>query len=241
MMRPRPNRRRTGAAVAVCVLVGAAPAWAADALTAGGLVEEVVSRSDSPHAFDWRAATAEVQLGYGYVDEANNFDTETFELGAGVPTGEGSMARFGLRRTQVYSTPSSNDVGRTPFRQAAQPTRYEFFGGDGYGLLEGRSMTRLTPWIPDVAHVMLAYAGAHYSLPNKGWVPRRGDPPAVLPGQEQVKTKIALELGLRWQIYLPSSFGVYFEGLYNRPMGSAGRLRSWSYFSGGLVWAIGVK
>ncbi|MHA0111401.1 hypothetical protein ACXYUI_30475, partial [Klebsiella pneumoniae] len=84
-----------------------------------------------------RQASWELEIGYGFADERNNFDTDTYELAAGIASGSGSLVRFGIRHAAVHATHSSSDIGRTPFTQAAQSTRYESFGGYGLGLLEG--------------------------------------------------------------------------------------------------------
>jgi hypothetical protein len=211
----------------------------ADPLSATGLTQDVVSRAESPHVYDWRRADAELQAGYGYIDEANNFESDVFELGVGIPAGDGSLLRFGLRRAYVHGTPSSNDIGRTPFRQKALPTRYEAYGGYAFGLLEGRSMTRFSPTLPDFEHAMFFWAGAHYSHPNAGLVPKRSEPPKPLPGQDPVNAKIVLELGLRWQIYTPQSFGVFFEAMTCRPLGERGA-PPWQYLASGVLWSFGA-
>ena len=213
---------------------------AQEGMSVAGIVKEVTSRAESPHAYDWRRAAAEVQLGYGYTAEANNFDTDTVELGVGIPVSGGSLLRFGLRRAMVHSTPSSNDIGRTPFKQGAQSTRYELFGGYGFGLLEGRSMTRFSPMLPDFEQILLAWGGAHYKHLNRTWLPMRSDPQAPLPGQDPAYAKINIEIGLRWQVYMPQSFGLSFEAMQVRPMGGSGKLRYWAYYSGGVLWSFGA-
>ena len=228
------------AAAAATSLVGT-KARAADPLTAQGIVDEVVSRSESPHAYDWRSATAELEAAVGEVNAANNFDNEVYELAAGIPLGDGSLARFGVRRAQVYATPSSNMVGRTPFRQASLVTRYEVFGGYGFGLLEGRAMTRLSPWLGDVENALFLWGGAHFSHPNQSLVPKRSDDPTPLPGQAPIHAKIVVETGLRWHVYLPRSFGLAFEALYQHPLGGTDDLKSWTYFSGGVLWSFGAR
>ncbi|MCX6109529.1 MAG: hypothetical protein NTZ90_08005 [Proteobacteria bacterium] len=218
----------------------ASTAPAQEGMSVAGIVKEVTSRAESPHAYDWRRASAEVQLGYGYTAEANNFDTDTVELGVGIPVSGGSLLRFGLRRAMVHGTPSSNAIGRTPFKQGAQSTRYELFGGYGFGLLEGRSMTRFSPLLPDFEQVLLAWGGAHYNHLNRTWIPMRSDPPAPLAGQDPAYAKINIEIGLRWQVYMPQSFGLSFEAIQVRPVGGSGQLRYWAYYSGGVLWSFGA-
>jgi hypothetical protein len=231
---------RTFYLATLVVLLGSATARAEEPLSVHGAVQEVISRSSSPHISDWRQASYELELGYGFSAERNNFDSETYEAAAGFPTGSGSLFRLGLRHASVHSTPSSTDMGRTPFTQSAQSTRYEFFGGYGWGLLEGRSMTQLTPLLPDVENATFFWIGGHYSLPDATWLPQIGNTPARMPGQDQVNARFNLELGLRWHVYFPRSFGIYFEAMQVRPIGGAGDLHYWAYYSGGVLWAFGV-
>lgn len=213
---------------------------AVDPMTTSDMVPEVISRAESPHAYDWRAATFELQLGIGEVLENNNFNTAAYELAGGVPM-QGSMLRFGLRRVDVFSTPSSDDIGRTPFKQAAQSTRYELFTSYAFGLLEGRAMTRFSPLLPDVENTLFLTIGAHYSHPNASLIPRRSDTPPPLNGQEQVNANFVLELGLRYQVYLPQNFGLAIEAVENLPLGSTDALHHWAYFDGGVLWSFGAR
>lgn len=211
-----------------------------DLYNASSFIPEVVSKSETPHAYDWRKATVEIQLGYGTIDERNNFESSAYELGVGIPLAGSSMMRLGLRRVNEYATPSSNDIGRTHFKQSALMNRYEIFGGYSYALIEARGMTRLTPLLPDFQTIFFIHGGAHYAHANRTWRPALKDSPEPFPGQDAVNPKIVLELALRYHIYLPQSFGIALESQYCKPLGNTGQLSSWSYFAGSLLWSLGA-
>ncbi|MGE0173758.1 MAG: hypothetical protein AB7T49_13255 [Oligoflexales bacterium] len=208
-----------------------------DTFSSGTLVDEVVAQSEDKHLYDWRNYETEYEFSYGYMDESNNFENEVYQLGLGMPSVSGSYMRMGLRRVNVYPTPSSNLLGRTPFTQAAGRTRYEVYARYDMSILEGRSFTRLSPWISDLGHAMFFTAGLHYRHANKGWVPKKGDPPDRLPGQKAVDGLFGVELGFRWQIFLPEQFGIVFDAAHVRRTFASVDLSYWTYFSGGITWA----
>ena len=216
-------------------------AWAGDGLSVESLVQDVISRSESPHVSDWRKYKFEMQAGYGYVEERNNFTNSAYELSGALPAGAGSQFRFGLRRVLMQRTDSTDKIARTPFKQAAQYSRYELQVAYAYGLMEGRAMTRLSPMIPDFEHATLINVGVHYNLPGEKTLPSRGTPPQPLPGQQPVNSNFNFEIGLRWHLYTPQTFGFYLEAAYQRPMSATGALKSWNYFSGGVLWSIGTR
>lgn len=222
------------------LLMGASPAArAADVLTGGVLVDEVMSQSTSPHAYDWRKAAVEVEVGVDYVDEANNFDGNGWHVGAQMPFASGMMARMVLRRMYVHPSRAGELLEKTPYRQSAQVTRYEVGAGGGYALLEGRSMTRLSPWLSDFEHVLFFTGMAHYNEPNAATLPQKGDDTSRLPGQRKAKYVFAIELGLRLQIFVPKSVGFFFEMDRQAGLrGSAPGLGAWQHFSTGALWSF---
>ncbi len=207
-------------------------------LSAMSLAREVVQASQSLHAFDWRKMATELSFGYGYADEANNFDTESFNLGLGIPTGDGYLIQGGLRRTLVYSTPSTNQLGATPYLQEALTSRYELYGGLAASLVEGRAMSRLSPWLPDLEFVLFGVGRLHYSRSTQDWQPWSSRKPPSKLGQKPITSNLGAELGFRTQVYLPIHIGLYFEWLYIRPRSGGQDLKSWRYFEGGLAWEI---
>src|SRR5690606_12538192 len=139
------------------------------------------------------------------------YNTDGYGLLLMKPFGGGVSGGLGVRRIYVYETDSSRKIGRTPYRQQAGMTRYEYVASAAFRLLEGRSFTRFSPMLPDFKHVLHLTAAIHYSHPTRTTVPRKNDPPVPMAGQEPVNSKIVPEVGLRWQIYLPSAIGIYFE------------------------------
>lgn len=224
--------------VAIWLVTGQARAQGLDPMYTPGIVSEVISESRSPRVYDWRKNSYELQLGTGYIDEANNFETEVYEIILGVPMEGGLMTRFGLRRVIVRGTDSSDKIGRTPFTQESAMTRYELVAGMAFSLLEGRNFTRFSPGLGDFENVVLAWGGLHYSHPNASYIPKKNEKPRKLPGQKPVNQKIVIELGLRWAIYLPKDYGIYMESIYNFPLGASDELDNWIYFAGGIAFAI---
>jgi hypothetical protein len=209
-----------------------------DPMYSPGILQDVISESRSPRAYDWRKNSYELQLGYGYTDEANNFENEIYELILGLPSEGGLITRVGLRRAIVMGTNSSDKIGRTPFTQESTMTRYEIVAGLGFSLLEGRNFTRLSPSFGDFENVVMAWAGFHYSHPNASYIPKKNEKPKKMPGQNAKNFKYVIELGLRWAIYTPKDYGLYMEAMYHLPLGSSGDLKNWNYFAGGIAIAV---
>jgi len=209
-----------------------------DPMYSPGIVQDVISESRSPRVYDWRKNSYELQLGYGYTDEANNFENEIYELILGLPSEGGLITRIGLRRAIVMGTKSSDKIGRTPFTQESSMTRYELVAGLGYSLLEGRNFTRLSPTLGDFESVVLGWLGFHYGHANASFLPKKNEVPKTLPGQRPKNYKYVVELGLRWAIYTPKDYGLYMEGMFQFPVGSSGDLKHWNYFAGGIAIAV---
>ena len=226
--------------VLTALWLGAPAAWGdmADVMPSSGLFSDVISRSQKPHVYDWRKASSELDLGYGYTDEANNFDNEAYDIGLGFPLGSG-IFRLDLRRINVYPTRSSNLLGRTPFTQEATVTRYEAGGTFMWSVFEGRSISRLSPAVTDLDHAFFLTAGLFYSHPNKSLMIKKSDTPAPLLGQQQVTPTLVSEIGMRWHLYLPQAFGLFFA--YTKQFANKGHdLNSWISVSGGLLWSFGA-
>ena len=202
------------------------------------LVAEVISHSDHPHAYDWRKNEFDLALSWVLVSERNNFESQGVQLAFQIPTNAGYLIRIGLRRIHVAETSSSKMLGRTPFKQSALMKRYELFSHLGYNVLEGRSISRLS--ISDLEQVFWVLGGFLYSHPNQGWVPKKSDKPEAYLGQDQVNSKIVLNLGLLWQIYIPDVVGISWEWVYHYPVGNTGDLQSWNSWALGLVYSFGA-
>ena len=101
-------------------------------------------------------------------------------------------------------------------------------------------MSRLSPMISDLEHVMLATFGLHFTDPNAGTIPKRGDDTGLLPGQRKSYSSWNLDLGLRWNIYFPRGFGVFFEMQKNWPRNvDRDGVRDWQTFAAGVLWSFG--
>lgn len=206
-------------------------------LSSAGLLEEVISQVENPHVFDWRKASFQLELGLGYPVETNNFESRAYELALGIPLNGGMIFRTGLRRVKVSETYSSRLIGRTPFLQEAGISRYDLIAGLDYSILEGRSITRFSKWIPDLQHVLFLKAAGYYSHPNASDMIKLKDKPQAYPGQDVFRSAVNLELGLKWQLYLPQAFGFYLEASQHYPLSRGDHLHSWLYFAGGLTWS----
>ena len=205
---------------------------AATISTSGTLVEEVLSRSEDPKAWDWRQERIQVEGGYSTIDEANSFKSESFHLGLSRPFGRGWILRGQVRRVLTTETASSRAVSLTPFSQAAQPSRFEFLGGAGFVLLDGRSSTRLSPKITDVGHSLMFLGGLQYNY----FSTNEAEP---IPGMRALYYKFVAETGLRFQIYLPEHLGLGFDWTYSLPLSSHDSdLDSWQRFTGSLSWSF---
>jgi hypothetical protein len=206
-------------------------------LSSSSIISEVISRQSSPVSFDWRSAGFELNIGYGYIDEANNFENEVIEITPAFPSSSGITYKAIMRRVKVFATDSTNTLGRSPFVQAAGVTRYQLGAGINYSVLEGRSITLLSPSVPDFEHVLFLSGALTFNHPNDGLIPRKSEPPKILLGQRPVNSPIVYEFGLRWQIYTPKSLGFYFEMDRAIPASDTKELRGWTYFSMGVLWS----
>ncbi len=212
--------------------------------TVNALANEVLTETQNPHVFDWRKSNLEIEFGYDYIDEFNNFDTKGWHLGLNIPTSSGLIYQGGFRRFEIYTTDSSKLLGKTPFKQAAQPNRYELYAGFGYLLLEGIVFTRLSYWLSDFQHNLMLGGGIHFTHPNQKWIPARKDEPTALSGQDISYAQWNMEYYLRWNLYMPSSVGIFFQGgrqfFASSGVGKSA-LNQWDHYTVGVLWAFGAK
>ena len=207
-------------------------------LRAFHLAREIIHASESKHIYDWRHSTFELTLGYGQGIEANNFNSDTFDLGLGFPQNNAVRLGGGLRRTVVKATASTNELGRTPFVQESTTSRLELYAGASLSLLEGRSISALSTWCGDLEHVLYGVANLHMAQAQENINPFSKKKPQQKPGQKPVHSLYALELGLRMQIYTVFDGGIYFEALRIIPRNGGKHLHSWGQLSGGLLWSF---
>lgn len=206
----------------------------------GSIIDQVLMESQTPKIYDWRNSQYQLDLGIENVNEGNVFPSKGWRLGAGFSLGGGVMLRTGLKRIEVASSPPGKMLEKTPFRQYGQPNRWELYGIGSYSLLEGRTSSRLSPWISDTESVFSAEAGLHYVYPSQRWLSKRKDEKKRLEGQTLGYSLLVLNLGLRYQVFLPSGVGIYFEGMYQLPLKKIdASLGSWNSFSVGTVFSFG--
>jgi|GEM_PF-1807943 len=214
-------------------------AWAsaADPYESDGLVQEVITEISNPVVFDFRRADWEFTLVGGYSDEANNFKNEVWGLTVGMPLQSGSVFRFGLNRVNVMTTPSSHKIGRSPFTQDATMSRYEAGLSFAFNLMEGKSVTRLSTFVPDFEHVMYVTLGGSFNHPNEGLMPKKRDYPEALPGQRRIHSKYSYGIGLEWQFFLPQAVGLRMGAELKLLPVPDSDLRYYPFYYTGVVWA----
>jgi len=201
--------------------------------TSGSLVEEVLSTSNSPHKWDWRQDLLTVEFGYSSIMEHNSFESRSYNVGVFKPLRGPWLARGSARFVRTEGTASSEMLALTPFSQAAQPSRHEFVAGAGYTLMDGRSATPLSPRLTDIGHALYGLLGLQYNHYSK-------KDPEPIEGMRAVYYDLALETGVRLQIYFPENLGLGLEWTYSRPLsGGDPDLRSWQRFTGSVSWSFG--
>lgn len=208
----------------------------------GSVLDQVIMESQAPKIYDWRNSNYELELGIDGVNERNVIPSDGWHAGVGFSLGGGFLFRTGLRRISVHSDTAGRMIAKTPFRQIAQPTRWEVYGQFGYSLLEGKSSSRLSPIISDVESVFSLEAGVHYVHPSSKFIPTKKGDRARVAGQTIGVSAWVIDLGLRYQIYLPSGFGLFFLTNYQIPRSYMGpALGHWTGTSIGGVVAFGDK
>ena len=206
----------------------------------GYLLDQVIMQSDAPKIFDWRNADYELELGLDDVDERNVFPSEGAHLGVGFSLGSGMQFRTGLRRIIVRSSSAGGMIEKTPYRQPGQPTRWEIYGLFGFSLLEGRTSSRFSPFLTDFESVFSVEAGLHYAHPSAHFIPTKDGVRQRVDGQTVGVSVWAVEVGFRYEIFLPRGFGIFLTSERQFPVGHIdGQLGHWSAFSIGTVIAVG--
>ena len=206
----------------------------------GSVLDQVIMSSDAPKVYDWRNADYELELGLDDVDEQNVFPSRGFHLGAGFSLGGGWQFRTGLRRIEVRSSGAGRMIEKTPFRQPGQPTRWEMYGAIGLSLLEGRTSSRFSPLFTDFESVLSAELGAHYAHPSSHYLPTKKGERDREDGQSVGVSCWVIDLGLRYEVFLPRGFGLFMTSAMQFPVSHIdGPLAQWTAFSVGTVVAIG--
>lgn len=131
------------------------------------LVDRTIGTTSAPVEFDWRHTHVQLAGRGSFLVELNNFNS----LAAGglvrVPT-SGGLLEVGLSGVEVWDTPSSTQLGFTPYRQPGRPPRGELDVTVGIPLAEG-VVTVAPRWFPAVELVFVGYVGLRYSLYPTGF------------------------------------------------------------------------
>lgn len=208
----------------------------------GSLLDQAIMESQAAKIYDWRNSAWELEAGIDEVDERNVFPASGWHVGAGFSLGGGIMIRSGVRRMEVSGSSAGHMLEKTPFRQFSQPSRWEFYGAGSYSLLEGRTSSRLSQWISDTESVLSVDGGIHYVFPSQKWPPKRKQEKKRLEGQTIGYSLLVLDLGLRYQFFVPSGVGFFLEGLVQIPMKEIDpSLGRWNSFSMGMVYSFGDR
>lgn len=202
--------------------------------TSGLLVEEVLAQAEDPKRYDWRRTPLQLELSYSNVYEANIFESRSFGFGVARSFGSAWIMRGAFRRTQTMETTSSRQMALTIYSQAGLPSHYEVLAGVGYTLLDGRSATALSPTATDIGHSLTALLGVQYNIfDNRD--------PAPISVMRALYYNWVAETGLRFQVFLPNSFGASIEWAFVVPVsGQDPELSSWQRFGGNISWSFGM-
>lgn len=202
------------------------------------LLNEVIAQSQSPHAFDWRSERVSLEMSKVIINERNNFLSGGFAVGAR-KTFEGRyLGIVGFRSIKTEATASSEMLAKTPFTQAAQPSRLELFAVAGLPILAGRSFSIFSDWLPDFEHVLYIKLGGHYNFFNDA-LKIKSQPSDILPGQRNIVYHEVLNAGLRLQMSLFHSASVFLDYDYYYPGAHYDRdLPEWLSLGGGFSWSF---
>jgi hypothetical protein len=208
----------------------------------GSIIDQAIMEGQASKIYDWRNSAWQWEVGLDEINERNLFHASGWHVGTGFSLGGGWMLRSGIRRIEVSASPAAKMLEKTPFRQFAQPSRWEIFGSGSYSLLEGRTSSRLSQWISDTESVLSVEGGIHYVFPSRKWPPKSKQESKRLEGQSVGYSLLVLDLGLRYQFFVPAGVGFFLEGLIQVPMKKIDpSLGMWNSFSFGMVYSLGDR
>ncbi len=134
----------------------------AERLPMRGLPEHFIGSTARAVRFDWRRSTAIPLLQMADVAERNNF--AQFQANIAVRKAFGDiLVEGGLGYFWATDTDSSLLLAQTPFRQAGRPSHIALDVNVGYPIAEG-VVTPVVSWMPPAELVLVAWAGARYSI-----------------------------------------------------------------------------
>jgi hypothetical protein len=116
--------------------------------------------------FDWRRSPVAFGIAGGEILERNNFGL--VRVGALARKAFSDLLlEVGVNYLHAFSTPSSDLLALTPFRQAGRPSHFELDVDVGYALAEG-VVTPLASWMPPAELAFVAWGGARYLVYPEG-------------------------------------------------------------------------
>ncbi|MBU1432675.1 hypothetical protein KKF91_19210 [Myxococcota bacterium] len=124
------------------------------------LMERAIGHAAKRVRFNWREGDAQLGAHLSLPAELNNFESLRAGARLRVPT-SGLLLELGLSYAWVWSTPSTDLLALTPYRQAGRPARFELDLGLAYPLAEGVA-TPAFSLLPAVELTFTAHAQLRY-------------------------------------------------------------------------------
>ena len=124
------------------------------------LSERMIGVASRAVRYDWRKATVELAVTGSQLLELNNFNSSRIGLAVRAPLG-GLMIEFAFAYVHTWGSVASDQLSRTPYRQAGRPSRFEADLLFGHALAEGVTTPRFG-FIPPTELVFLVNAGLRY-------------------------------------------------------------------------------
>lgn len=131
------------------------------------LNERMIGSTSQAVRFNWRRVTVGVGATFSSLLELNNFGSNRLGVAVRRPL-FGMMGELAITRVSTWSTPSSDLLSLTPYRQAGRPTRWELDFNLAFPLAEG-VVTAWPGWFPATQLVFSATGGARYLFYPGSW------------------------------------------------------------------------
>lgn len=131
------------------------------------LNERMIGSTSQSVRFNWRKVTVGVGGTGSSLLELNNFGSNRIGVAVRRPM-FGMMGELAITRVSTWSTPSSDLLSLTPYRQAGRPSRYELDFNLAFPLAEG-VVTAWPGWFPATQLVFSATGGARYLFYPGSW------------------------------------------------------------------------
>lgn len=131
------------------------------------LNERMIGSTSQAVRFNWRKVIVGVGGTGSSLLELNNFGSNRLGIAVRRPM-FGMMGELAITRVSTWSTPSSDLLALTPYRQAGRPSRYELDFNLAFPLAEG-VVTAWPGWFPATQLVFSATGGARYLFYPGSW------------------------------------------------------------------------